>query len=242
MTTFEPGRERRLHPRLARRGPRARRCGRAGPAPSMTDGFEVFVQLVIAAITTCAVVELEVRRRRVVTSTAGARCLVATARGRRSAGALGRPWSRPRPGSSSPAGRWPGTTRGGAAGRRSSPTPFVVGDVAGQRLAERRLRVGAAPRGPAGASGRRARHDVAEVELERVGERRLLGVLVVPEALLLGVGLDERDLLGRAAGELEVAQRLGVDREDRARRAELRATCCRSSRGRRAAGAETPGP
>jgi hypothetical protein len=39
--------------------------------------------------------------------------------------------------------------------------------------------------------------DVAEVELDGVGEGRLLGVLVVPEALLLGVGLDEVDeLLG----------------------------------------------
>ena len=66
------------------------------------------------------------------------------------------------------------------------------------------------------------RHDVAEVELERVRVRRLLGVLVVPQALLLGVGLDERHALLRPAGELEVAQRLGVDREDRAGRAELR--------------------
>ena len=44
----------------------------------------------------------------------------------------------------------------------------------------------------------------------------------MPEALLARVGLDELDPLGGAAGELEVAQRLGVDREDRARRAELR--------------------
>ena len=44
----------------------------------------------------------------------------------------------------------------------------------------------------------------------------------MPQALLLGVRLDERDALLRAAGELEVAQRLGVDREDRAGRAELR--------------------
>ena len=55
-----------------------------------------------------------------------------------------------------------------------------------------------------------------------VAEGRLLGVLVVPQPLLPGVGLDERDLLWRAAAELEVAQRLGIDREDRAGRAELR--------------------
>ena len=49
----------------------------------------------------------------------------------------------------------------------------------------------------------------------------LLGVLVVPQALGLGVGLHQLDVLGAAAGELEVAQGLGVDREDRAGRAEL---------------------
>src|SRR5204862_1478330 len=58
--------------------------------------------------------------------------------------------------------------------------------------------------------------DVAEVELERVGVRRLLGVLVVPQPLLARVGLDELELLARPAGELEVADGLGVDGEDRA--------------------------
>ena len=37
---------------------------------------------------------------------------------------------------------------------------------------------------------------------------------VVPQALLLGVGLDQRDLLVGAAGEAQVAQRLVVDREE----------------------------
>ena len=46
--------------------------------------------------------------------------------------------------------------------------------------------------------------------------------LVVEHPLLAGVGVDQLDRLGRAAGELQVAQRLGVDREDRAGRAELR--------------------
>ncbi len=41
-------------------------------------------------------------------------------------------------------------------------------------------------------------------------------------ALLARVGVDQLDRLGRAAGEVEVAQGLGVDREDRAGRAELR--------------------
>ena len=67
-----------------------------------------------------------------------------------------------------------------------------------------------------------ARLDVAEVELQGVGEGRILGVGVVEHPLLAGVGVDQLDRLGRAAGELQVAQRLGVDREDRAGRAELR--------------------
>ena len=71
-------------------------------------------------------------------------------------------------------------------------------------------------------SGQR-RHDLAEVEPERLGVGRLLGVLVVPQALLPRVRLDERDVVLVAAGELEVAQRLVVDREDRARRPVLRA-------------------
>ena len=64
--------------------------------------------------------------------------------------------------------------------------------------------------------------DLGQVELERLGEGRVLGVLVVEHALLARVGVDELDQLGRAAGELQVAQRLAVDREDRAGRAELR--------------------
>ena len=63
---------------------------------------------------------------------------------------------------------------------------------------------------------------VRQVELDLVAERRLVGVLVVPQTLLLRVRLDQRDQLGRAPGELQVAERLGVDREDRAGRAELR--------------------
>ena len=93
-------------------------------------------------------------------------------------------------------------------------------DVVVQRLAEHRL-------------GRLQRHavlralragerrlDGRQVELERLGERRL-DRRVVPEAVLLGVGLDQRDLVVLAAGEAQVAQRLVVDREDRAGRAVL---------------------
>ena len=64
------------------------------------------------------------------------------------------------------------------------------------------------------------RHHGRQVELEGLGEARL-GRRVVPEALFLGVGLDEGDLVGGAAGQPQVAQRLVVDREDRAGRAVL---------------------
>lgn len=65
------------------------------------------------------------------------------------------------------------------------------------------------------------RDDRGQVQLELLGEVRL-GLRVQPEALLLGVGLDQRDLLLGAAGQAHVAQRLVVDREDRGGGAELR--------------------
>lgn len=63
--------------------------------------------------------------------------------------------------------------------------------------------------------------DRREVELQLLGEVGL-GGRVEPEALLLGVRLDERELLLRTAGQLEVLDGLGVDREDRGGGAELR--------------------
>src|SRR3546814_5616517 len=45
--------------------------------------------------------------------------------------------------------------------------------------------------------------------VDRFGLARL-----VPQALRPGVGLDERDLLLAAAGQAQVTQRFGVDRED----------------------------
>ena len=43
-----------------------------------------------------------------------------------------------------------------------------------------------------------ARHYAREIEFHLLGEGRLLGVLVVPEPLLAGIGLDELDQLLRA--------------------------------------------
>jgi hypothetical protein len=70
------------------------------------------------------------------------------------------------------------------------------------------------------------RDDGGDVELELLGEARLdisLGTRVVPQALLLGVRLDELELLLGAAGHPQVVDGLLVDREDGDGRAELRA-------------------
>ena len=60
-----------------------------------------------------------------------------------------------------------------------------------------------------------------EVQLERVGINRLRRVGRVEEPLFLHIGFDQLDLLARPSRELEIAQRLLVDREDPDRRAVL---------------------
>src|SRR6185437_16925636 len=61
-----------------------------------------------------------------------------------------------------------------------------------------------------------ARFHGAEIELEHVRVLRGLLALIAPETLVLRVRGDEVDPLPRAAGELEVAEGLLVDREDAA--------------------------
>ena len=79
--------------------------------------------------------------------------------------------------------------------------------------------------------------DVAQVEFERRRVRGVRRVRVVPQALRLRVGLDQRDLLVRCgptgAGSSALRRRSGRCRRSR----RIRAPCWRSSRGRRAAGA-----
>ena len=67
-----------------------------------------------------------------------------------------------------------------------------------------------------------ARRHLAQVQLQRRREDRVLGPRLMEHPLLARVGVDQLDRLGRAPGQLQVAQRLRVDREDRAGRAELR--------------------
>src|SRR3546814_19348872 len=59
--------------------------------------------------------------------------------------------------------------------------------------------------------------DVCSSDL--IGEDRIGGILVVPHALRLAIGLDERDLIVAAAGEAHVIDRLGIDPAEAAGRA-----------------------
>lgn len=55
----------------------------------------------------------------------------------------------------------------------------------------------------------------SQIQLDVLREDRFLVGGVVPQALFLGVRLDESELLVAAAGEAQVFDGLGVDREDR---------------------------
>ncbi len=94
-------------------------------------------------------------------------------------------------------------------------------DVGTQRLAERLLGVGQLDAVLRALRAGDGRDDRRQVQLQRLGVDGLAG-RVVPEALLLGVGLDERDLLLGPAGQAQVVDGLAVDREDADRGAELR--------------------
>ena len=155
-------------------------------APIITDGFEVLVHEVIAAIVTAPWSRVNVVPSASVTST----------------GSLGRPpsfgaadrwsvWAPPR------RGRWRAASEAGkdSATASSYPCSSASADVVGERAAEGLLGVGdldpvlrplrAGDRGTT----------VREVELELLGVARLAPRRVVPEPLLLGVGLDQRELL-----------------------------------------------
>lgn len=60
------------------------------------------------------------------------------------------------------------------------------------------------------------RLDLGHVQFQRGAVLRRRGVGVVPQALRLGIGLDQRNLLLAAAGQAQVGQRFCVDWEDAA--------------------------
>ena len=64
--------------------------------------------------------------------------------------------------------------------------------------------------------------DLRELELEHVGEHRVGRGLGAVHALRLGIGLNQRDALGRAAGVAQISERIVVDRKKAAGGAILR--------------------
>ena len=122
------------------------------------------------------------------------------------------------------------------AGRRSSCT----------RLPARSAKPAAMPSSGDAAFGTlragHRRHDGRRGRARAVGEDRIGRAGVAPHALRLGIGLDERDAVFGAAGHGEVADGLGIDREEAAGRAIFRAPCCRWWRGRPASCWTRPGP
>ena len=115
-----------------------------------------------------------------------------------------------------------GSEAGNVWARPLSRLSFV--DVIRQGVAEGRLGVG--ERDPVLRALRPGdgRDHGGQVQREFLGVPDLVvrGVGLVPEPLLLGVRLDQGQLLRRAPGEGEVVQGVLVDREDRAGGAELR--------------------
>ena len=229
MTTLEPGASEVLTHGLEAR-PRSTALRASSPAASITDGLEVLVQEVMAAMTTCP----WSRSKRVPSSRVTGTRL------------LGRPLAPVGSGSNQPAGSgsWfscgavPGHGGRRVAGRERLGRGLVRpvrplrrlggggGGHVGQGGPEAAAGVGQGDPvlGPAGAG--QAGHDRAQVQLDRLGVAGL-GLRVVPQALLLGVRLDQGDQLGRAAGE---ARGSGGSRRrsGRWRRStRTRATCCR---------------
>ena len=151
MTTFEPGASDVFTHGLRRQAALRRALRASSPAPIITDGFEVFVQLVIAAITTCPWSSSNVWPS-TVTPMAVPLC-----------GSVAVP-----PcgscGCETPSGRRVARLVGGRVGRRIGlgdrlvlrvGLVAVARHVVAQRLLEARLRRRSARRGPAGASARR---------------------------------------------------------------------------------------
>ena len=56
--------------------------------------------------------------------------------------------------------------------------------------------------------------DGGEIEFQRIGENRIGRLVGAEEALFLGVGFDELDLIFGARGEAQIGERFGIDGEE----------------------------
>ncbi len=110
---------------------------------------------------------------------------------------------------------------GGREGARQAVVQAGLRHVVGQRVAEGGLGVGQRDPVLRALGARDRRHHGGQVEAELLGVARLPG-RVMPQALLLGVGLDQRELVARTTGQGQVVQGVLVDGEDGAGRPELR--------------------
>ena len=207
MTTLLPGaREVLTHGLLDR--PRSTAFLASSAAATITDGLDVLVHEVIEAIATAP-----------WSSSVSVPSASVTATLR-----LGRSPPPPDGSGSSPCG-WGESAVGGSLAGKLSPrvwSPSWWSTYSGRTERKDDLASTSAIRSWGRFGPGDAGHDRRQVELDRLGVLRLTAG-VVPEPLLLGIGLDERDLLGRPPGQREVVEGDLVDREDRAGRAELRA-------------------
>ena len=223
MTAFEPGASEVLTVG-ATRSPRATALRASRPAPIITVGFEVFVHDVIAAIATEPVRTVTVSSPTVISTGSVGTPIVRRGVGhdrldrRRDVGRIGRRRERRRVRGREGLGRRLGD--GVAVDRRVAhrldrplqPVRVVRPEVLAQRV--ERHAVLRPPR-----TGQR-RHDRRQVERQQLVELGTVAGLP-PQALFLGVALDQGDPLGRTAGEPQVRDRLVIDREERGRRPEL---------------------
>ena len=221
MTTREPGASEVFTHGLTVR-PRSTAFLASRPAAIMTAGFDVFVQLVMAAITTWlwstsqAVPSAEHDRGRIGDEWSqcrrrrwfGARPL--DVRGRAAGG--GRIAGRERLGRRRVE---PAVDQSTAATGRRAPRRMRHRETAARctRLASRRATRSCGP-GGAGNAGL----DRGEVELDPCRRTTGSAAGLVPQTLRLGVRLDQGDPLLGTTGEAQVPQGLVVDREDRDRR------------------------
>ena len=93
---------------------------------------------------------------------------------------------------------------------------FSLAITAGQFLFVSRLGVGQQHLVLRAARAGQAGHDGAEIEFQRVGEDGIGRIGFAPQALRLRISLDQRHGVGIAAGQHQIIDGLGIDREEAA--------------------------